>query len=262
MAEIDIVYNNLLELIKCRGLIINKTPTKEKQKKYTDYYTVIDTDKLYIIYIKMNTIPDKKNEMLKDLLFDALSNIKKSIMMVIENKLSPNISNKIKGLVDQSYVIEIILHRALLFNFITNNVNKYTKYTKMSNVEIEKHLEFYNMKLNSLPYICEDDMACIWHGFERNDVIKIESPSTTNIITTDYRLVTADYCLSFYRTFLSKNLKYSTILQEEKLKNAEKSDSEDESDSEKSEEEKSEENSDDEQLEDLIEAEESYDDED
>ena len=262
MAEVDLIYDNLLELINSRGLIVSKSPLKERQKKYVDYYNVIDTDKLYIIYIKNNVNTEKKNDMLKDLLFDALTNVKKSIMMVIENKLSHTISNKIKGLINQSYVIEVILHRALLFNFVTNNVNKYTKYIKMSDVEIEKHLEFYNIKRNSLPYICEDDMACIWYGFERNDIIKIESPSNTNVITTDYRLVTADHSLSSYRVFLSNNLKYSTILEEEKLNNAEKSESEEESNEES---EDKEENSDEEQLDDLIEDvedDDSYDEED
>lgn len=211
----DIIYDNLIELLKCRNYNIIKQSQTEKQKKHVEDYKLIDTDKAYVIYIINNNI-DKKNDILTDILFDVLKNIDKKIIMITKNKLSYTILRKINAITDVSYNIEIILYNALLINYITNNATRYIRYTKMSEDDIEKFLNFYDIKRNSLPYICEDDIACIWYGFERNEIIKIEKPSSSNIITTNYRIVVSDNSISFNRYFFSNKLKYSVLLLEEK----------------------------------------------
>ena len=98
------------------------------------------------------------------------------------------------------------IDNALLFNFTTNNVNKYTEIVKLSNIEQKKILDFLDINKSSLLYLCYDDMISIWYDLYPNDIIKIKTTSPlSNILTSYYKLVSKESLSGFRFLFINKD---------------------------------------------------------
>jgi DNA-directed RNA polymerase subunit H (RpoH/RPB5) len=213
MNENEHIYLNILELIKCRKYNLL---TKDLTKKLTyDDYLLINTDKALIFYIinydagiikKGDLFIKKINELLK-------THNNKKIVLITKFKLSSNLYKKIFT-IKHTFLIEVLLYNSLMFNFPTNNVNKFTEYIKLSDNDKTKILDFLDVKPSNLLYICYDDIACIWFDLNETDIVQVNTISPlSNIITINYRLVTSE-TLSGFRWIFTNNLKYSDIVDE------------------------------------------------
>ena len=211
MNENEQIYLNILELIKYRKYNLL---TKDLTKKLTyDDYLLINTDKALIFYIiSYDTGIIKKGDLFIKKINELLKNYNnKKIVLITKFKLSSNLYKKIFT-IKHNFIIEVLLYNSLMFNFPTNNVNKFTEYIKLSDNDKTKILDFLDVTPSNLLYICYDDIACIWFDLNENDVVQVNTISPlSNIMTINYRLVTSE-SLSGFRWIFTNNFKYSDIV--------------------------------------------------
>ena len=201
MLEHQLIYNNIKSLIDIRNYIYKYNFNENLNVDYL----IIKTNQVNILYI-INTesnILKKSDVFIKKI--NELISLNLQIIIITKYKISSNLQKKL-ALIKKNYIIEIILYNALLFNFTTNNVNKYTEIVKLSNIEQKKILDFLDINKSSLLYLCYDDMISIWYDLYPNDIIKIKTTSPlSNILTSYYKLVSKESLSGFRFLFINKD---------------------------------------------------------
>ena len=203
MSEKEIIYNNIKHLFNTRNYKTNYT--FQTNLNNIDY-TIIKTDDAIILYIinPESYIIKKSNIFLKKI--NELLLYNKKIIIITKVKLSSNLQKKIT-LIKKNFIIELILYNALIFNFASNNVIKYLKITKLSEIEQKKIFNFLDIKIENSLYLCQDDMISIWWDLSPGDYVLIENISPlSNFKNSYYRLVTESTLSGFRFIFTSYNI--------------------------------------------------------
>lgn len=185
------VYDNLYHLLFTRGYTdIPKKLTEKELIENDKSYALIETKEVNVIFISKYTVNSiiKKTDAFSKLI-SGLIDKKKPIIIITKTKLQINLHRKLKSLTDV-FTVEIIMYPALIFNFDRNNVNSLTTRTKLSEIERAKLKDMMDIDEQEYCYICYDDMACIWYGYNPGDVIMIKKESPlTNTFSISYRYV-------------------------------------------------------------------------